>query len=144
MAIGAVVLLVAVTSGRPQELAPVYVWVIVFSLLCAKPGDRFGAWMSWPLVHPWAQALGRVSYGTYLAHLPVLAIVQFGLLNLTPGLNRVTHFCLLFAGTVLVTLPLANVIYATIEAPFMRWGQTLARSWGGRSPGLVRAEAARP
>lgn len=139
----AVVVVILLTHGRPHELAPLYIWAIMLSLLCASPHDRGRDWLSRPLVHPWSQGLGRVSYSVYLAHLPLLAIVQFGLLTLAPGLDRVTHFCLLFAGTLLVTLPLSSVLYAAIEAPFMRWGRAVALSWAGRSSMPVAVEAAR-
>lgn len=133
----AVVLLLVVTRGRPHELAPFYVWIVVLTLLCARPDDRTRGWLAAPLEHPWAQVLGRLSYSVYLAHLPLLAVVQFGLLNLVPAVDRVTHACLLFGGTVLVTLPVAAVLYATIEAPFIRWGQAIALAWAQRSPASV-------
>ena len=137
---GLVVLLVLVTRGRPHELAPVYLWGVVLSLLCAKPADRLRDWLSRPLVHPWAQSLGRVSYSVYLAHLPLLAVVQFTLLNLAPGLDRVSHFWLLFAGTLLVTLPVSGLLYTKVEAPFMRLGRALAAGWAGRSTAPVRVQ----
>lgn len=127
-----VVLLLGITRGRPQELAPIYVWAVMLSLLCARPDDRLRAWLARPLEHPSAQVLGRLSYSVYLAHLPLMAVVQFALLNLAPGLDRVSHFALLFAGTLLVTLPMAAVLYATIEAPFIRWGNAIAQSWARR------------
>lgn len=136
-----VVVLVFVTRGHPHELAPVYLWAIVLGLLCAKPADRFRDWLSRPLVHPWAQHLGRVSYSVYLAHLPLLAVVQFALLTLAPGVDRVAHFWLLFAGTLLVTLPLSTLLYAKLELPFMRLGRALTASWAGRSEVPVRVEA---
>ena len=116
-------------------------WAIVLGLLCAKPADRFRDWLSRPLVHPWAQHLGRVSYSVYLAHLPLLAVVQFCLLNLVPGVDRVTHFCLLFVGTLLVTLPVSTLLYAKLELPFMRLGRSLTATWAGRSRVPVRVEA---
>jgi len=141
LVVGAVVLLVFVTRGRPDELAPLYVWAVVLALLCAKPADRFRDWLSRPLVHPWAQHLGRVSYSVYLAHLPLLAVVQFGLLNLAPWLDRVAHFWLLFAGTLLVTLPVSTLLYAKLELPFMRLGRSLTAGWAGRPVVPARAEA---
>lgn len=123
-----------------RDLAPLCLWLVMLCLLCGRDDDRARRWLGAPLEHPWAQALGRVSYSVYLAHLPLLAVVQFGLLTMAPGLDRVTHACLLFAGTVLVTLPVASVLYATIEAPFIRWGKAIAQSWQ-RAPVPVPARA---
>ncbi|HEU5073181.1 MAG TPA: acyltransferase, partial [Polyangiaceae bacterium] len=130
--LAAIVLLVGVTRGHPHALAPVYVWAVMLSLLCARPDDRSRVLLARPLEHPWAQVLGRLSYSVYLAHLPLMAVVQFALLNLAPGLDRVSHFALLFAGTLLVTLPMAAVLYAAIEAPFIRWGNAIAQAWAHR------------
>ncbi|HEY6727961.1 MAG TPA: hypothetical protein VI197_28325, partial [Polyangiaceae bacterium] len=35
-----VLLLLLVTRGRPHALAPVYVWALILTLLCARPDDR--------------------------------------------------------------------------------------------------------
>lgn len=141
--LGAVLVLSVLTHGRPHVLLPFYVWAIALSLLCAKPADRFRDWLSRPLVHPWSEGLGRISYSVYLAHLPLLAVVQFGLLTLAPNLGRSTHFFLLFAGTLLVTLPLSSLLYVKLEVPFMRFGRNLANAWAIRSPVPARVEPAR-
>lgn len=79
-------------------------------------------WLSSPVM----MAMGTWSYSIFLWHLPILGIV-FPLL----GLDLFSgSFLLVFAVTVAITIPVAVVSYALVEAPVMRW----VRGWiaGGR------------
>nr|WP_245672816.1 acyltransferase [Aldersonia kunmingensis] len=76
------------------------------------------------LTHPVSLMLGRWSYGIFIWHLFVLAIIfpTFGL----PMFNG--HFAFVLIVTVLLTLPVAAASYAMVEEPVRRW----VRSWERR------------
>lgn len=68
--------------------------------------------------------LGRVAYGVYLLHLPVLWVTHLGLLGAEPVLSdSKTLAVTLLAGA--VSILLALVAYRWIEAPFLAWGKRL-------------------
>ena len=73
-----------------------------------------------PLVWPPLQALGRVSYATYLLHLPILRILHFALLRDFPSVTGAGAAVTLLA--FLVTVGLAAVSWRFFEGPIVSWG----------------------
>jgi peptidoglycan/LPS O-acetylase OafA/YrhL len=122
----------ALIAGRPLSLISVCGWLVTLSLLCAPDRDPTARLFAAPFMHPQAQWLGRISYGIYLVHMPVLIVAQAALLRFVPGLSRPQHCLSLLALTIVGTLPLAALLYATLELPFMRWAAARARDT--RSP----------
>jgi peptidoglycan/LPS O-acetylase OafA/YrhL len=71
------------------------------------------------------QALGRVSYATYLVHLPVLRIVHFALRGDFPSVTGATAAGVTLLALV-VTVALAAVSWRFFEGPIVRWGHRAA------------------
>jgi peptidoglycan/LPS O-acetylase OafA/YrhL len=80
------------------------------------------------------QYLGRISYGIYLLHLIVLfALVNLFVADLPRSDTSQTFLIalLLCGATILITLPLAGMLYAYVEMPMQRLGSQVARRIGG-------------
>lgn len=71
----------------------------------------------------WMKTLGTWSYSIFLWHLPVLTSV-FPLLGV-PLFSG--YFLLVFAATVLITIPVAAISYTFIEEPIMNWTRRVTR-----------------
>ncbi|MGE3284722.1 MAG: acyltransferase family protein [Pseudonocardia sp.] len=78
-----------------------------------------------PLTTPVVQWLGSRSFSLYLVHLPVVATVTI-LLGARPSL------LLVLTGTLLVTLPLAEVFYRLVERPSHRIARRTGRAIAAR------------
>lgn len=79
---------------------------------------------------PGLQAIGRISYGGYLFHVPVLMI----LINLVPAFSRPVSgvfsygvHILLFAAGYVMTIAAAWTSFTFLEQPFSRLGRRIAR-----------------
>jgi len=77
------------------------------------------AWIGAVCAVPGLQAIGRVSYGAYLYHLPVLVLVS-SLLPARDGAWSFTHQAMTFAIVYGVTLAVAFASFRFIEKPFLR------------------------
>jgi len=89
--------------------------------------------LRWITANPLIAALGRVSYSTYLIHLPLIAIV-FALAApfiATPGKSAAIVTMTL---AVLLTIPVSFLLYWLIEQRFIRIGR---RFHGARLPAAV-------
>jgi peptidoglycan/LPS O-acetylase OafA/YrhL len=88
------------------------------------------------LTHPVSLMFGRWSYGIFIWHLAVLAIIfpTFGI----PLFNG--HFGFVLIATVLLTLPVAAASYALVEEPVRRW----LRAWERRRNQRGNGTAATP
>jgi peptidoglycan/LPS O-acetylase OafA/YrhL len=71
------------------------------------------------LESPWVEKLGRISYGVYMYHFPLLylALVALRSAGIPEG---PTYTALLYAVTIFGTLLLAAASYRWVEAPFLR------------------------
>ncbi|MEP9400293.1 acyltransferase [Sphingomonas sp. VNH70] len=83
--------------------------------------------LAWAVAHnPAAVAVGRVSYSTYLCHIPVFAIVVGGRIALDPDLGQ-RALVGWTAIAMAATLPASFLCYRYVEAPALAWGRTLFR-----------------
>ncbi len=87
---------------------------------------------TWPtraLVNPVTWFLGRISYSAYILHFAVLEVVRdyFDAFVKPERGKGVLAFALLFAVTLLVTVPLAWLAYRYIERPCIDLGAALIR-----------------
>ena len=108
-----------------------------FAAIVAAAGHRFErrSVLSWrPLV-----ALGTISYGVYLWHLPLL----LGLRSMDAlPLHLIPAFLLVFA----VTVAVAMLSWFAVEKPSIRWAQRMTRARAesrtrARRPGLATSRA---
>lgn len=93
----------AVTAGGPVSLLSAS---IILFVLC-NPQASITQMLSAPLL----QHLGRISYGLYLYHFPIAALMY---------VNGFTPQQLLLAG-LFVAWPLAEVSWRCLESPLLRW-----------------------
>ena len=96
-----------------------------------------------------AQGLGRISYGIYLSHMLLLAIVQYALLRWAPDLGRAAHFGVLLALTAAGTIVASAFLYRYLEAPGILAGRALTQRLEGihaprRDPRTTAPDRARP
>jgi peptidoglycan/LPS O-acetylase OafA/YrhL len=93
--------------------AAVVVWLIEFRY------SRIVAPLSWRPI----QYLGKISYGIYLVHFPVLALIIHFMPDINHGLRGVA-----FSGTVLATsILIAAISWRFMEEPLLRLKNRVAR-----------------
>lgn len=98
--------------------------------LVDRAARGFGGWAGAFLTSTPVQAVGRISYGVYLWHYPVVWALR----------GWRTHGWLLFAVDLGVTLALAAFSWVIIEAPCNRWKDRRATR-PAEDRGRVRAAA---
>ncbi|MGA9873594.1 MAG: acyltransferase [Rhodococcus sp. (in: high G+C Gram-positive bacteria)] len=76
------------------------------------------------LEHPVILALGRWSYGIFVWHLVILAMV-FPVFGIIPFSG---HFLLVLVVTTALSIPVAAASYALVEEPARRWGASALRA----------------
>ena len=102
-------------KGHPQyamgpiSLASGYLLTAVGCVLIILGYSQFNSWPKWIL---W---LGKISFGLYIFHFPILAILNFkaARLRLSPIELDIT--------ALLLTIASAALSYHFFEAPFLRW-----------------------
>lgn len=96
-----------VSECRYQSLLLVSVWIIMRSTELTKPW-----WFDWFLLNAVVQYLGRISYGFYLIHFPVVHLLEESLK---------AHWMVLLMLSLAISLGLAVVSYEFMERPLQRW-----------------------
>lgn len=120
------------THGLPRMAFPVQTFGLTLLTVAAAgwvaslaQGDPSGGKIRSARVLAWRplQALGRISYGVYVFHLPVhlwlLARLRPWLIAATPG-GRLVRMTVYFPLATALTLLLANVSWRVLEQPFLR------------------------
>jgi len=74
------------------------------------------------LTSPALKFLGRISYGTYLLHMPVLGLMHGILLAGKPDIATVAQVIVTLAA-VPATIGTAWIVHRTIEQPMIEWGR---------------------
>ncbi|HTU59289.1 MAG TPA: acyltransferase family protein, partial [Polyangiales bacterium] len=110
---------------RYSTLIPVCVWLVVLGLLMERGDNPWVSLMTKPLMLPFVQFLGRISYSLYLCHMIVLYVVQSLVLRVAPGMSRPAHCVTLFILTFAVAVPAAALLFHCIEEPAIRAGRAL-------------------
>ena len=77
------------------------------------------SWLTRLLDTPVPRAVGRVSYGMYLLHFPLIE-AAFPVLRRLPIRSEVVHFAVSAMACVLVTFLLASLMHYVWERPFLR------------------------
>jgi peptidoglycan/LPS O-acetylase OafA/YrhL len=92
------------------------------------------------LLSGWAQQLGKISFGVYLFHGPLMFAAFSVLHGWVPAefkMQTVPFGCVALAGVLPATLLLAWVSYRWVEQPCIRWGRSLAEAVPRLHPSLA-------
>lgn len=101
----------------PESLPVVLVSSCSFAIIILNVATNPRAWLR--LNHPWGERLGKVSYGIYMVHFPVLFLCVFLLARLQ--LPQTTYIILLYALTIGATMFAASLSYHYFELPIQRF-----------------------
>jgi peptidoglycan/LPS O-acetylase OafA/YrhL len=113
--------------------------ILAFALLPAEA--------QWPLRNRVSRMLGTISYGVYLVHVPMIALVRPAL-GLRKGTTNITDVFLLAVVVVPLSISIGITSYALLEEPMRRWARrrTMAQSSASglspRSAALAHAAVA--
>lgn len=108
------------------------IWFLFFFITARESGvievkSRLLDAISWLVaLNPVSTALGRISYSTYLAHIPIFAIVIGSGIMLAGSADRETIVIFTLAAVAL-TLPASFAFYRYIEQPGIRLGNLWVR-----------------
>lgn len=97
---------------------------IVSIVLILNVSTNERSWLK--LEHPLLNTLGRMSYGIYMYHFPLLYTVLFLLRQWPWPESHWSYRLVLYGMTVVGTLALAAVSYRWFEAPFLGWKERFA------------------
>lgn len=133
----------ATVPAWPTDAWPLTVWLICFWAVATRdlaPSDAVGAAVRSLLGSGPLRFSGRVSYSTYLVHLPILLCLAAAIERLArPPRGLALMGCLLAGGVPLILLG-SYLAFRFIEQPGIRLG----RRWLGRGAGGLPSVAARP
>ena len=139
-------------------------------VLVGRDGNKYSMWQSWLwadvlptallvylvvirksgplnslLGSPVAGFMGRISFGMYLLHLPILYLMFRTTSDIPTGLLRAT---VVFLATAAITIPLAAMLHRFLEVPFMKLGHRLSEVRKpvqvGESGPLFQSQGQRP
>jgi peptidoglycan/LPS O-acetylase OafA/YrhL len=126
--------------------ALLYKMLLPFSYTNLNAASMVGALLLIALsLHPWPLLvnrltifLGRISFSIYLLHFYILRwllelVRQRSLRDARLGAHPAAQFALLFAGTLLLTVPLSALAWRFIETPGIRLGRRLIAHLEGRA-----------
>lgn len=123
------------------------IWLVFCGFAARESGlVRFGGKavdrLIWLLaLNPLATAFGRVSYSTYLAHIPIFSIVVGGGILASGRTDQPFVIALTLLAMVLV-IPASFALHRWVEAPGNRLGSKLAARMNARAP--LDARPAKP
>ncbi|HEY9621764.1 MAG TPA: acyltransferase [Crinalium sp.] len=109
---------------------PMTIWLITLSVVLARLVQinflPFKA-IETVLNHPLLQQLGRVSYSTYLAHIPIFLVLMWAFMQFNPDVQRGAMLMFLgLVGSVVVTA-ISFVLYYRVEKPCMQFGKQMSK-----------------
>jgi peptidoglycan/LPS O-acetylase OafA/YrhL len=110
---------------RYSTLIPICLWLVVLGLLMERGENAWVSIVTKPLLLPFVQFVGRISYSLYLCHMILLYVVQHVVLRVAPDLSRLAHCITLVVLTSAVAVPASALLFRHIEEPAMRAGRVL-------------------
>ncbi len=87
------------------------------------------------------QYLGRVSYSTYLFHVPLITVLQRGIWKFAAPQTRLQLFVWTLLSGVVATLIVSELSWRYIERPFQRLGRRSAGFRGHETAAVSRLNA---
>jgi peptidoglycan/LPS O-acetylase OafA/YrhL len=102
-------------------------WLFALSICSVVQGG--GGWLQRGLENRCLTYIGRVSYGLYLFHLPMIALVEWSQKAFGRPLSAYTSTALTFA----LTLGVASASYHLFEVRFLRLKEVLFSKAGDRA-----------
>ena len=140
--VGVAGFLVFFTRTQPA-FWPSLIWGLCLSLLLgsALPSKGLLTHTGQLVLHSAAlQVLGRVSYVTYLVHLPLVVAMRYSLQSLAPCTDKRLVAVQLALATVPLVLLCSLVVSEHVEQPGIRLGKRLASKWSrGSNPAVLPA-----
>ncbi len=122
-------------EARISEWLPLCLWLFVLALLVELHGaspTRFALWIGKIFLNRVAQALGKVSYSTYLLHYFGIYLAMTVAVKADLNLDKYRALALLLAIAIPVTLTLSFLAYRFVEVPGISLGRKLADRIGRR------------
>jgi peptidoglycan/LPS O-acetylase OafA/YrhL len=108
-----------------KNLFPFVIWVAVLALLCSTDKQAYTRFANFLLECKPAQWLGKRSYSIYLAHLPLLLIIDRGIWLLFPKISQLGYLSLLSAVLFPAVVLASGILYRYVEAPGISLGRWL-------------------
>lgn len=117
--IASVILAACVTSLLVRPWAPLPVLHLALAIWVVSCATRRDHALAWLLDHRLMRAIGRVSYGIYLWHVPVIGALR----AIDPRVR--SHALLVFAVALPLSIAVATVSYLVLEKPLLAIGASL-------------------
>jgi len=110
--------LILFTYSKNLDILPVCIWISFFGLMISMknssqnmPSNKISILFN----NRFSQYLGKISYSIYLAHFPIIIIIQSLLLSYLPQLHRREHFVYLSFIAIPVIIFISDLLYSCIE-----------------------------
>jgi peptidoglycan/LPS O-acetylase OafA/YrhL len=149
---GCAVLAVFAASGKTLSFSPLHLcWImtclsIMFGSLVYRAfnsADQAG-WMERALRHPFLASFGKLSYGIYVYHVPIL-VISLHFVGTALGIGKNVASSILYSlAFVAFVFSLAGISYHLLERPFLSLKRYFEPSLGGLPMSLASSEEPRP
>lgn len=121
-------LLIAALATRNLALV---IWVPFLAVIVLQHAGRRGAAVTrlewWIASNPLARLMGKVSYSTYLIHIPLFSIVMYAWSQFQPLSSQSSQQAAI--GLAMLLLPFVSwALYQWVEKPFIAFGKKLSLS----------------
>lgn len=123
------VVLTVLVAEDPRSAIGLLLWVSVFGAVWTnyyRTSNAASLLVTRILNNRYLQEMGKVSYSTYLAHVPVIYICQWAILSLFPDMMKKEMLMLLSLSAVPIIFLVSSVSFRMIERPLIRLGARLA------------------
>lgn len=125
--LGLLGLLIFIGKYKALALAPVVLWIVVFTFFLCRPTRS----VDWILTNPVSLYLGKISFSLYLCHELVITMVQYYLYQMHTYIGQERHFMWLLILTIPTSILVATLGWYLLERPGMRLGIRIANRMTG-------------
>ncbi len=106
-------------------------WITVFGAVLAKTyrtSNAASLLVTRILNNRYLQGMGKMSYSTYLAHVPIIYICQWAILSMFPSMIKKEMLMLLSLSAVPIIFLVSSASFKLIEKPLIKLGARLAET----------------